>query len=212
MTPHAAEMDAAGVKAAVLVEALPYIRRFAGKVVVVKYGGNALAGTSDHDALALFAEDIVLMHSVGIRPVVVHGGGPQIGEMLDRLGLESEFRDGLRVRALYPYRTLAAKVERRLRDAAPLWRDQVLPPSYGRWLRGIYDAIQNGAPLNSTHFFWDVLLVDERFPFIKRELLLRNPVGVPLLSRWPDLVAQVSDYDVDLITDHLKMIARKKVF
>ena len=53
-----AEMDAAGVKAAVLVEALPYIRRFAGKVVVVKYGGNALAGTSDHDALALFAEDI----------------------------------------------------------------------------------------------------------------------------------------------------------
>ena len=56
----------------VLVEALPYIRRFAGRTVVVKYGGNALAGTSDHDALTLFAEDIVLMHTVGIRPVVVH--------------------------------------------------------------------------------------------------------------------------------------------
>ena len=68
----------AAEKAAVLVEALPYIRRFAGRTVVVKYGGNALAGSSEHDALALFAEVIVLMHAVGMRPVVVHGGGPQI--------------------------------------------------------------------------------------------------------------------------------------
>ncbi|MEN9552518.1 MAG: acetylglutamate kinase [Actinomycetota bacterium] len=81
----------------VLVEALPYIRRFAGRTVVVKYGGNALAGTSDHDALTLFAEDIVLMHTVGIRPVVVHGGGPQINEMLARLNIESSFSNGLRV-------------------------------------------------------------------------------------------------------------------
>jgi acetylglutamate kinase len=81
----------------VLVEALPYIRRFAGRTVVVKYGGNALAGTSDHDALALFAEDIVLMHTVGIRPVVVHGGGPQINDMLARLNIESSFSNGLRV-------------------------------------------------------------------------------------------------------------------
>lgn len=83
--------------AGVLVEALPYIRRFAGRTVVVKYGGNALAGTSEHDALALFAEDIVLMHTVGIRPVVVHGGGPQINEMLSRLNIESKFVNGLRV-------------------------------------------------------------------------------------------------------------------
>ena len=82
----------------VLVEALPYIRRFAGRTVVVKYGGNALAGTSDHDALTLFAEDIVLMHTVGIRPVVVHGGGPQINAMLNRLNIESSFANGLRVR------------------------------------------------------------------------------------------------------------------
>lgn len=81
----------------VLVEALPYIRRFAGRTVVVKYGGNALAGASDHDALALFAEDIVLMHTVGIRPVVVHGGGPQINDLLARLGIESRFSNGLRV-------------------------------------------------------------------------------------------------------------------
>ena len=81
----------------VLVEALPYIRRFAGKTVVVKFGGNAIAGTSDHDALSLFAEDIVLMHTVGIRPIVVHGGGPQINEMLTRLNIESSFSNGLRV-------------------------------------------------------------------------------------------------------------------
>ena len=87
----------AALKASVLVEALPYIRRFAGKVVVVKYGGNALAGTSDHDALALFAEDIVLMRLVGMRPVVVHGGGPQISDLMRRLGKQAEFVDGLRV-------------------------------------------------------------------------------------------------------------------
>ena len=84
-------------KARVLVEALPYIKRFWGKVVVVKYGGNVLAATDDRTALRLFAEDVVLMRSVGIRPVVVHGGGPQIGEMLERLNITSEFRNGLRV-------------------------------------------------------------------------------------------------------------------
>jgi len=84
-------------KAAVLVEALPYIRRFAGQVVVVKYGGNALAGASEADALSLFAEDIVLMRQVGMRPVVVHGGGPQISDLMQRLGKTTEFRNGLRV-------------------------------------------------------------------------------------------------------------------
>jgi acetylglutamate kinase len=83
-----------GEKAAVLVEALPYIRRFAGRTVVVKYGGNAIAGSND---LALFAEDVVLMRAVGMRPVVVHGGGPQITDLMNRLGKVSEFRDGLRV-------------------------------------------------------------------------------------------------------------------
>ena len=87
----------AGLKASVLCEALPYIRRFSGRTVVVKYGGNALAGASDSDALAQFAQDIVLMHAVGMRPVVVHGGGPQISELMARLGKVPEFRDGLRV-------------------------------------------------------------------------------------------------------------------
>jgi acetylglutamate kinase len=79
-----------------LVEALPYIRRFRDAIVVVKYGGNALAG-SEATPLASFAQDVVLLRSVGIKPVVVHGGGPQIGDLLRRLGKEPEFRDGLRV-------------------------------------------------------------------------------------------------------------------
>jgi len=91
--------DAPAAKAAILVEALPYILRFWGKVVVVKYGGNARADAAGDDAAALaqFAEDVVLMRSVGMLPVVVHGGGPQIGSMMDRLGKVPEFRDGMRV-------------------------------------------------------------------------------------------------------------------
>ena len=81
-------------KAAILIEALPYIRRFRSKIVVVKYGGNAI---DDDTAIAEFARDIVLMHAVGMQPVVVHGGGPQIGDLMDRLGKTPEFRDGLRV-------------------------------------------------------------------------------------------------------------------
>jgi acetylglutamate kinase len=96
---HTTAGGAAHTTASLLVEALPYIRRFWGKVVVVKYGGNALNGSTggDTDALASFAQDVVLMRSVGILPVVVHGGGPQIGELMARLGKEAEFRDGLRV-------------------------------------------------------------------------------------------------------------------
>ena len=84
----------AAEKAEVLVEALPYLRRFNGRVVVVKYGGNAMG---DDEALARFAEDVVLLHSAGLRIVVVHGGGPQIGELMARLGMVPAFVDGLRV-------------------------------------------------------------------------------------------------------------------
>jgi acetylglutamate kinase len=91
----------ATARAAVLVEALPYIRRFWGQTVVVKYGGNALAAAGGAeggaDPLAGFATDVVLMRSVGMRPVVVHGGGPQIGELMGRLGMVPRFVDGLRV-------------------------------------------------------------------------------------------------------------------
>jgi acetylglutamate kinase len=81
-------------KAEVLIEALPYFQRYAGRTFVVKYGGHAMG---DPEAARDFAEDIVLLKAVGINPVVVHGGGPQIGQMLKRLGVESTFVDGLRV-------------------------------------------------------------------------------------------------------------------
>jgi acetylglutamate kinase len=80
-----------------LIEALPYIQKFAGKVVVIKYGGNALAGASEGDALGSFAKDVALLHAVGIKPVVVHGGGPQISALMERLGKTPSFHNGLRV-------------------------------------------------------------------------------------------------------------------
>jgi acetylglutamate kinase len=81
-------------KAEVLVEALPYMQRYAGQTFVIKYGGHAMGS---RQAARDFAEDIVLLKAVGINPVVVHGGGPQIGAMLEKLGVESSFIDGLRV-------------------------------------------------------------------------------------------------------------------
>lgn len=86
----------ASVRAAVLGEALPYLQRFAGHVIVIKYGGNALAD-SPEDSMESFARDIALLHAVGMKPVVVHGGGPQISAMMDRLGKQPAFHDGLRV-------------------------------------------------------------------------------------------------------------------
>ena len=88
------DSQAASHVAHVLTEALPYIRRFSGKTVVIKYGGNAM----ENDELKnSFARDIVLMKLVGFNPVVVHGGGPQIGNLLKRIGKESRFVDGMRV-------------------------------------------------------------------------------------------------------------------
>ncbi|MEN0129755.1 MAG: acetylglutamate kinase [Brevundimonas sp.] len=81
-------------KAEVLIQALPWLQKFAGALVVVKYGGNAMI---DEDLKRAFAQDMVFLRQVGLRPVVVHGGGPQINAMLDRLGIASEFRGGLRV-------------------------------------------------------------------------------------------------------------------
>ncbi|MFO0775017.1 MAG: acetylglutamate kinase [Nitrospiraceae bacterium] len=87
-------MDKLIKKANVLIEALPYIRTFRGKTIVIKYGGNAMTEQSLKER---FAEDIVLLKYVGINPVIIHGGGPQIDKMLDRLGIEAKFRHGVRV-------------------------------------------------------------------------------------------------------------------
>ncbi|WP_235915615.1 acetylglutamate kinase [Puerhibacterium puerhi] len=97
--PHAENADVVAAltpdqKAEVLIEALPWLQEFSGALVVVKYGGNAMV---DGTLKAAFAQDMVFLRQVGLRPVVVHGGGPQINAMLGRLGIASEFRGGLRV-------------------------------------------------------------------------------------------------------------------
>ena len=86
--------DLLAMKAGVLSDALPYMRRYTGKTVVVKYGGHAMG---DPELGASFARDIVLLKQIGMHPVVIHGGGPQIAQMLQRLGIKSSFVDGLRV-------------------------------------------------------------------------------------------------------------------
>jgi acetylglutamate kinase len=93
-TRETTSMTDARSKAGTLIEALPWIQRFAGTTMVIKYGGNAMVNDELRRA---FAEDVVFLHHVGIHPVVVHGGGPQINAMLGRLGIESEFKGGLRV-------------------------------------------------------------------------------------------------------------------
>ena len=86
--------EEAATKAGVLIESLPWLKRFAGKVIVVKFGGNAMV---DEDLQRAFAEDMVYLRHVGVHPVVVHGGGPQISAKLKELGIQSEFRGGYRV-------------------------------------------------------------------------------------------------------------------
>ena len=93
-TDLATRVKDAGEKAHILADALPYIREFSGKTVVIKYGGHAM---ENPDLAELFATDVVLMRLVGMNPVVVHGGGPQISELMRRLGKEPEFVDGRRV-------------------------------------------------------------------------------------------------------------------
>lgn len=88
------ELNNAAAIAKILTEALPYIQRFNGKTIVIKYGGNAMV---DEQLKNGFARDVVLMKSVGMNPVVVHGGGPQIGDLLSRIGKESKFVEGMRV-------------------------------------------------------------------------------------------------------------------
>src|ERR1043166_9019653 len=93
-TPLALNAASAEMKAQVLAEALPYIRSFHDKTIVIKYGGNAM---TEPELKAGFARDVTMLKLVGMNPVVVHGGGPQINELLDKVGIQSEFRRGMRV-------------------------------------------------------------------------------------------------------------------
>lgn len=92
--PVSDRLSTAAEKASVLIEALPWLQRFHGATVVVKYGGNAMI---DDELKTAFAQDMVFLRLAGLHPVVVHGGGPQITAMLERLGMQGEFRGGLRV-------------------------------------------------------------------------------------------------------------------
>lgn len=93
-TVRTLEHEQAAAKAEVLIESLPWLKKFRNRIMVIKFGGNAMV---DEDLLRAFAEDVVYLRHTGIRPVVVHGGGPQINAMLERLGIESEFKGGYRV-------------------------------------------------------------------------------------------------------------------
>src|SRR5690606_736066 len=92
--PADERLASAAEKAGVLIEALPWLQRFHGATVVIKYGGNAMV---DGELKAAFAQDMVFLRLAGLKPGVVHGGGPQISAMLERLGIRGEFRNGLRV-------------------------------------------------------------------------------------------------------------------
>src|SRR6266481_4289975 len=94
MTVTDSRIEDASAKAATLIEALPWLDRFHGQTVVIKYGGHAM---TDGALRAAFAQDVVFLRYAGLRPIVVHGGGPQINAQLDRLGISTSFRDGLRV-------------------------------------------------------------------------------------------------------------------
>ena len=93
-TTHKIDREAVQAKAATLIEALPWLERYAGKIMVIKYGGNAMVNDTLKRA---FAQDVVFLRRCGVLPVVVHGGGPQISKMLKRLGIKSEFKGGFRV-------------------------------------------------------------------------------------------------------------------
>src|SRR5713226_9094788 len=90
------EAASAALKAQILAEALPYIQRFHDKAIVVKYGGNAMTEATLKSG---FARDVVMLKLVGMNPIIVHGGGPQIGDLLKTMGIPSEFRQGMRVPA-----------------------------------------------------------------------------------------------------------------
>ena len=117
------DLESAQTIARVLTEALPYIQRFTGKTIVVKFGGNAMVDPQLHES---FARDVVLMKLVGMNPVVVHGGGPQIGELLKKLNIHTEFVNGMEmqevvgsdaIREVLVEEVLGGQLERKFRPA-----------------------------------------------------------------------------------------------
>ncbi len=120
-------------------------------------------------------------------------------------------RSGLRCEALCPYRVATGALTEAVVGHGLLKRDDI-PDSHTRYVRHIFGLIEQGIPLNSMHHFWDHLITKMGCPFIKRELLTKNPEGVPYVSRWPEVIRSVSDYDTSLIVQHLQRGSRDRIF
>jgi hypothetical protein len=116
---------------------------------------------------------------------------------------------GLNCRACFPYERLASVFMERLSNMEDTDRERLLP-THRAFLAHVADVIEGGGPLNPTHYFWDILIEDLDFPFIKRDLLQRNPVRIPGLIRWRDII-QRQAYDVELISRHLRISAQNHV-
>ena len=116
---------------------------------------------------------------------------------------------GLRCAALFPYRAAAAALSRAVVDQGLLERKD-LSPYHKRYADQLFEAVESGAALNQTHYFWDYL-IGQGCPFLKRDLLLRNPVQVPYVSQWDSVIRRSSGYDPDLILRHIEVTARGRV-
>jgi lipopolysaccharide biosynthesis protein len=123
---------------------------------------------------------------------------------------QAMLKNGLRCAALYPYRQVAAALSEAVLRQGLLERKD-LSDYHRNYAATLFRAVEHGTPLNPTHYFWDYLIGVAGCPFIKRDLLLRNPMLVPYVSQWETLIRQSSDYDPDLILRHLEFIARDRV-
>ncbi|HEV2676084.1 MAG TPA: rhamnan synthesis F family protein [Aliidongia sp.] len=121
---------------------------------------------------------------------------------------QAMLRGGLRLRALFPYRTLTKAVF----DCALVGPPKGVHPLRDEYFDRLFRSVNAGHPLNPTHYFWEYLITDLEFPFLKRELVEKNPAGVPLLSGWRSTIEQSSDYPVDLIEEYLQSTAKDRVF
>jgi lipopolysaccharide biosynthesis protein len=115
---------------------------------------------------------------------------------------------GLRGKALFPARTAALAVIESVRNGS--LKNENFDDTGKRFLAAIYRALENGAPLNVSHYLWDYLIVEMGYPFVKRELIAKNPVSIPHIARWPEVIGSVSSYDTDLIVRHLELSLKNR--
>jgi len=123
---------------------------------------------------------------------------------------QAMMKAGLRCTALFPYRAAAAALSAAVRDQGLLERKD-LSDYHRRYADRLFAAVERGDTLNQTHYFWDYLIGEAKCPFIKRDLLLRNPIGVPYVNQWDKVIRRASSYEPDLILRHLETIARGRV-